>query len=568
MLLEIIKKKIKEIFLKTKNFQGILKTPPNWITIGITNVCNNKCDFCSYHSDDAKEVSNVYNIPFMLNLADFKRIVNMAYEGKVPRIHICGTGEPFMNPEVLDMIDYCIKVYGTTSIQTNFFKPLFQKKDYLEEILKRKEHISFITTDILSGDPEFHNSIKKGSSYSDVMDSIEYISKNSSIKINISYILTKKNYKNIDKLIDDLDKRRIKNVSININNLYSYDFNEFSSTSSVYTSQDEDITNQLNKVYNYGKIKKIEVNIPTPADLDTSRCNIFWDKIQIWPVRGNDPKRKHENLIPHACRAVVKGELNSLGYIFDYDNIMDMWNNSKLVEIRENILKGKYPSRECRFCHHYQGMDSVFKMKKQWLDSFQEHLNNFKQNPIIKKLNKDSICIDCGANVGSITEVFSQKGATVYSFEPNPVVYKKLKEKFFKNEKVHLFQKAVSIQEENLKLYMYQYNNEDEIFWSVGASTCQSKDDIDQNNYIEVHAINLIEFIKKIDSQIDILKIDIEGGEYDVLLKLIECNLYKKINYILVETHDKHIPEIIPKGNQVRKLIDEKRIKNINLDWY
>ncbi len=163
--------------------------------------------------------------------------------------------------------------------------------------------------------------------------------------------------------------------------------------------------------------------------------------------------------------------------------------------------------------------------------------------------------------------MFRSKGATVYTFEPNPIAFAELEKKFKDDDKVFLYEKAVSVKNEILKLYMYQYNKEDQIFWSVGASTYQTKDDVDTKDYIEVESIDLLEFIEELNTPIDILKIDIEGGEYDILLKLIEKELYKKIKIILVETHDRHIPEIIPRGNKVRKLIERKKISNINLDW-
>ena len=68
-------------------------------------------------------------------------------------------------------------------------------------------------------------------------------------------------------------------------------------------------------------------------------------------------------MIPHACAAVVRGNLNSLGYIFDYDNIMDAWNSKKLVEIRSNLLKGIYPSEYCKNCYLCHLEETYYKRK-------------------------------------------------------------------------------------------------------------------------------------------------------------------------------------------------------------
>jgi len=39
---------------------------------------------------------------------------------------------------------------------------------------------------------------------------------------------------------------------------------------------------------------------------------------------------------------------------------------------------------------------------------------------IILNLKRGNICIDVGANVGLVSEIFLSKGAEVYAFEPHP----------------------------------------------------------------------------------------------------------------------------------------------------
>ncbi len=69
------------------------------------------------------------------------------------------------------------------------------------------------------------------------------------------------------------------------------------------------------------------------------------------------------------------------------------------------------------------------------------------------------------------------------------------------------------------------------------------------------------------NKEISILKIDIEGAECELLEKIINTKLYKKIKHIYVETHDHKIPELKSKTDTIRKLIKQNGIKNINLDW-
>lgn len=338
---------------------SILSYPPLWMTIGITSACTNHCLFCSYHGNDAKEISNTYGLPFMLSYQDFKKIVDMAEVGGVPHIHICGTGEPFFNPNILEMIDYVIMKYGEVSLQTDFLKSLFEKKNYLDELIKREKHITYIATDVLSSKSEEHDNIKRGASYIELLNIMDYIGSKSNLIIKVVVIITKQNYKNIKGIIDDFLKRNV-NLELLIVNLLSYDYSDYTSSNNVFTSRDIDIINSLKEVEEYAKSRGVRITLPKPAE-EEEDCYVFWREFQTWPVKGCKKERYGENMIPHACSAVVRGELNSIGYLFDYSTIMEAWNNEKLVKIRENIMQGNYPSDWCRRCFYYHGEDSLYK---------------------------------------------------------------------------------------------------------------------------------------------------------------------------------------------------------------
>ena len=47
---------------------------------------------------------------------------------------------------------------------------------------------------------------------------------------------------------------------------------------------------------------------------------------------------------------------------------------------------------------------------------------------LIKDLNRDSIVLDIGANIGIYTKLMAKTGAKVYSYEPNPFAFERLKE--------------------------------------------------------------------------------------------------------------------------------------------
>lgn len=183
------------------------------------------------------------------------------------------------------------------------------------------------------------------------------------------------------------------------------------------------------------------------------------------------------------------------------------------------------------------------------------------------KLKKPDIAIDCGANVGDITQHLCKSGATVYSFEPNPYAFDILQNRYSNMRNVHCIQKGVSDKNCKMKLFFHENSDKDEIYWSTGSSLLDFKSNVLADKYVEVEIIDLCEFIESINHRIKILKIDVEGVECRILKKIIATDIVKNIDNIFVETHDHKIPELISETNKIRELINEKGIKNINLNW-
>lgn len=343
-----------EAFSREYLKKAVLSYPPRHLTICITSVCNNRCVFCAYHSRDAAQgASNVYGLKYQVSLDEFKRMVDLAWAARVPKVHICSSGEPFLHPDVLGIMDYCIEVYGHTSIQTNFHREVFRRGNYLEEVLRRKDRITKITTDLLAGDPDLHNELKKGSSYHDVLDAMEYLSARSDLFFEAHLILTKQNFRTLEPLIRDLARRKI-NCYLAIVNLDPYDFNEYTRVEMQYLPHDEEMTEALRQARKVGQEVGIKVQIPEPVGSKSLPCGAFWSRLQTWPTRGIPDDKLTHNAIMGGCGAAMVGDLKTIGYVLDYDDLMDLWNNPLLVEIRANLIDNIYPDNECSRCQSFQ----------------------------------------------------------------------------------------------------------------------------------------------------------------------------------------------------------------------
>lgn len=183
------------------------------------------------------------------------------------------------------------------------------------------------------------------------------------------------------------------------------------------------------------------------------------------------------------------------------------------------------------------------------------------------QLISDDIAIDCGANVGKITEYLARNGSTVYAFEPNKDAFRELTSRFRNNVKVHCINKGVSTRNGTGKLFLHKNAAENPVHWSTGSSIIQEKGNVDPNTYEEIELVDLAEFIRTLNRKVKLLKIDIEGAECDLLKKMILDNTIALAEHIFVETHDHKIPELKQATDEIRKLIRSRNIKHVNLDW-
>jgi FkbM family methyltransferase len=186
---------------------------------------------------------------------------------------------------------------------------------------------------------------------------------------------------------------------------------------------------------------------------------------------------------------------------------------------------------------------------------------------VFSDIQPGDITIDCGANVGEVTFLMAERGAIVYAFEPNPYAFEVLKKRFEGNENVILINKGVWHKPGVLPLYLHENNDDNPEKHSVSSSILENKKNIDKSNYVEIELIDLVLFIEELQKDIVLVKLDVEGAEVDILNKLIYSKSIRKIKKLLVETHEKQMPELFKPTQELKRKIRELDLKNINLNW-
>lgn len=182
-------------------------------------------------------------------------------------------------------------------------------------------------------------------------------------------------------------------------------------------------------------------------------------------------------------------------------------------------------------------------------------------------LTASDIAIDCGANIGNITKMMANTGATVYAFEPNETAFAELRRRFSNHKNVFLHNTAVWDHNDNVQLYQHVDDHTNPLKWSVASSLLATKNNIDPTQSYTVPTIDLAAFILKLSKPVALVKIDVEGVEYDILNRLIETSAIQKIEKILVETHEHKLPELKEKARTCRSRIKALGLTNVDLNW-
>jgi FkbM family methyltransferase len=155
-------------------------------------------------------------------------------------------------------------------------------------------------------------------------------------------------------------------------------------------------------------------------------------------------------------------------------------------------------------------------------------------------LTEGMTAFDVGANIGEFTLLFANKvgeSGQVHAFEPCINTFKKLQGKIssINLPQIIINNNAVSDKEEIIKLYVY-----DEAHSTLNSMADRPLEkyglNIKSTHTEEIQAITIDSYCARMDvSHIDLLKIDVEGAEYQVLLGAEQMLKTRSIDCVLFE---------------------------------
>jgi FkbM family methyltransferase len=172
---------------------------------------------------------------------------------------------------------------------------------------------------------------------------------------------------------------------------------------------------------------------------------------------------------------------------------------------------------------------------------------------IVNNLNVNiETIVDIGANVGNTVKMFRHKfpNSTIHAFEPNPTVFEKLKNNCKNINRLNLNNSGVGDKKGILTLNRHS---------NSGATSFKNPNSVTNPTYsakiidqIQVPVVTVNDYVNENSlSNIDLLKIDVEGFEMEVINGISEDYLKNNIKIILIE------------ANLIEKMIGQGLIEDI-----
>ena len=194
--------------------------------------------------------------------------------------------------------------------------------------------------------------------------------------------------------------------------------------------------------------------------------------------------------------------------------------------------------------------DSFLWSSKKWFED-----NNVERFRLDCLLNDTSVVFDVGAYLGEYAEAIHLKfGCRVYSFEPVPQFYTQCVERFSGNTSIVCLNYGLSSR-----------SGWFEIELDDNASSLKKTGSCNQTQLVQVRSITEV-FAELGLNKIDLIKINIEGGEFDLLPAIIDSGLIKQVNCLQIQFHN-FVEDAAEKRRLIRKSLEKTHREMWNYEF-
>ncbi len=184
---------------------------------------------------------------------------------------------------------------------------------------------------------------------------------------------------------------------------------------------------------------------------------------------------------------------------------------------------------------------------------------------VFAKISSHDVIIDLGAHLGKFTAEFAKRARTVYAFEPHPDIFASLQKNTCRFSNVVAYQKAISDEDGEATLYSDPSQTSRP---TEGSTLSNQKRDVSYENGFSVETVQLSKFIQDLHLQVKLIKIDIEGMEYNVINDLLNSGAIDLVDLVYVEDHCQYVDGLELQREQTLEEIRKRKLEHkFDFNW-
>ncbi len=163
-------------------------------------------------------------------------------------------------------------------------------------------------------------------------------------------------------------------------------------------------------------------------------------------------------------------------------------------------------------------------------------------------LNENSVVLDVGGYEGDFaSEIYSRYRCKIYVFEPVKKYVDILNKRFRQNPSVITLAKGLGAKNEEHTIHVMDEAS------SYNRSASIHK----QGSPEKINIIDVKEFVRENTlTKIELIKINIEGAEYDLLDRMIECNFIPLCTNLQIQFHDFY-PDYSMRYQKIKSVLEK-----------
>lgn len=358
-LIKLIKENKCNLDLKRARMQSIqleeIFLAPEVVSIDFYNKCNLKCKFCVIHSELLKDNKTTFG---SLSYEEIIKIIDEAKDLGTETITISSAGEPLLCDYSFKIIEYILenklKLYLMTNgilLENKYFN-IFSKYDNIELLINCSYSKQETAKELCNVSSNDFKKLKKNIEKLSELKKLS-IKNNKNFDFNFVYVITNKNFMEIENYLDMLKNTLVKSVFFKFAILYE-------KTESLLLSREE--MTEFKKIISRAKIKAFNNGIKTNLEeIGTSTLNEGF-KFK------NDIKKYNSKIIKKCYNPWFFGRVNSDGkyYICCRETIeignvhegslIEIIYSKRMSRLLRESLKGinfqKKQWKKCNYCYH------------------------------------------------------------------------------------------------------------------------------------------------------------------------------------------------------------------------